>query len=420
MAGARSPFARSGSRDGQEDARHRPGHGRYFVGMSVIEELIGLEDRVLRRIRECEPLVSELAQLRSESASVGEEMGRLSTAHSPSRGGRPRKGSRRAHRRIAELEPLEAEYTELLAVSRRLGIQTALKPTTRRVPGEGLSASVRHELYRRGWTQRMLAHQIGVHPSTVSSWLAGRTMPAIDALLGLSRILDVSIDELLGHDVGESHHPSRLEFVIPGLVGPDGRPLGRGDRAGGRLEARLRAINDEMIIQLADDPRELCELHPRDFEMLLAELFARDGFDVELTPQSRDRGVDLYAARHVGIGTLLFVVQAKRWAEDRPVGPDMVLSLRGAVDRERATAGVLVTTSHFTPGAEQEQRDHQWRLSLKEYQDLCGWLRGRSILSTEEMSHAELATARQHLAEHAGVGSRRPRSVASVEKRLPD
>ena len=129
----------------------------------------------------------------------------------------------------------------------------------------------------------------------------------------------------------------------------------------------------------ADHPEKLAEMHWRDFEHLVAELFARDGFHVTLTSQSGDRGVDLYAARQTGLGTLLYVVECKRFASGRAVGPGLVRELRGVIDRETATGGVLVTTSFFSRGAREEQRSIASRLSLRDQKDISHWLSGSRV-----------------------------------------
>jgi restriction endonuclease Mrr len=178
-----------------------------------------------------------------------------------------------------------------------------------------------------------------------------------------------------------------VRFSGPALLGPDGSALREGTAGYERLDARVRGVSDEILKRIADSPHLLREMHWRDFEQLVAELFARDGFDVALTPASGDEGVDLYAARHTGLGSLLYVVQCKRWAQERPVGPDIVLALKGAIDRDGASGGVLATTSYFTPGARKEQRKLRWRVSLKGFHDLHRWTQGSPIFDHPPIEH---------------------------------
>lgn len=60
------------------------------------------------------------------------------------------------------------------------------------------------------------------------------------------------------------------------------------------VEVRVQAIADELIRWLARRPELLYQLRPRQLEELMAELYEREGFEVELTPETRDGGVDLF------------------------------------------------------------------------------------------------------------------------------
>ncbi len=118
---------------------------------------------------------------------------------------------------------------------------------------------------------------------------------------------------------------------------------------------------------------------PRAFEELISELFARNGFAVELTTPTGDRGVDVRAARHTNLGSVLYVVECKRYRHDRPVGPHLIRELRSVIDREQSNAGVLVTTSYFTDAAFREHQSISQRMSLQDFDAVRGWLAGRPI-----------------------------------------
>src|SRR5262249_8447176 len=59
------------------------------------------------------------------------------------------------------------------------------------------------------------------------------------------------------------------------------------------LRIDLEDINEELIRELARHPERMQHLHPRKFEGLVAELFRAKGYDVELTPRTRDGGLDI-------------------------------------------------------------------------------------------------------------------------------
>ena len=45
--------------------------------------------------------------------------------------------------------------------------------------------------------QAMLAHELKVSPKTISHWETGYTEPSVEQLVSLSKIFNVSLDELI-------------------------------------------------------------------------------------------------------------------------------------------------------------------------------------------------------------------------------
>lgn len=168
--------------------------------------------------------------------------------------------------------------------------------------------------------------------------------------------------------------------TLPGLVDAEGKPLSTEEPRGRDLVVRFEKTELEVLESLGRRPELMRDLHHRDFEELIAELFDRNGFKVELTASTHDGGADLYALRDTSLGELRFAVECKRHAIDNPVGPALVRQLRGVVDREQAACGVLVTTSRFTKGARKEQETAPHRLSLQDFDRVAAWLRGEAIV----------------------------------------
>ena len=132
---------------------------------------------------------------------------------------------------------------------------------------------------------------------------------------------------------------------------------------------------NRLIRDLQFDPEKLYALEPRQFEELIAELLDRQGLKVKLTPSTKDGGRDILAFADTVVGEHLFYVECKRFSPQNPVDVGLVRKLYGVVEADRATAGILVTTSRFTEGAHQFQQSVRNRLSLKEYRDVVDWLR---------------------------------------------
>lgn len=110
-----------------------------------------------------------------------------------------------------------------------------------------------------------------------------------------------------------------------------------------------RFIQETDVLSALDDRTNLMELTPGQFENLIANLFQRMGLETKLTQASRDGGVDCVAfdARPVIGGKV--IVQAKRYKNT--VGVSAVRDLYGAMQHEKASKGILVTTSGYGPAA---------------------------------------------------------------------
>lgn len=134
------------------------------------------------------------------------------------------------------------------------------------------------------------------------------------------------------------------------------------------------SVNEELIRYLAAHPDLLHNLDPRKFEEVVAEIFRSRGFVVELTPRTRDGGKDLYALRTDPFGTTLYVIECKRYASSQKVGVEIVRGLYGVTLAERATMGIIVTTSTFSPAAIDFADPLKYQLSLRDYDALREWL----------------------------------------------
>ena len=150
--------------------------------------------------------------------------------------------------------------------------------------------------------------------------------------------------------------------LLPGLVDPDGRPLTPDDEIVEVSQHHAAAIRQRLVDRIAHRPELMRSLTPREFEELVAELYAGEGYEVELTPASNDGGYDILARQKVVFGTFTTLIECKRYAETNPIGVDVVRQLYGVVESEGAHAGVVATTARFTSGsvsfAEKSKRIH--------------------------------------------------------------
>ena len=149
----------------------------------------------------------------------------------------------------------------------------------------------------------------------------------------------------------------------------------------GRRDAHLyvisvgNEISESLLDALRRDPTNLNQLTPRKFEILVAELLRRQGAEVQLTPQTRDGGFDIFARLSTPLGNALYLVECKKWSMKRPVNVSVVRTLYGVVEQSVATGGMIVTTSRFTSTAISAAQTLKHRISLADYEELRSWLR---------------------------------------------
>lgn len=138
-------------------------------------------------------------------------------------------------------------------------------------------------------------------------------------------------------------------------------------------------IETEILAYFGRYPELLYSLPPRKFEELIASVFHKNGFDVELTPETRDGGIDIIAVQRNDLcGGSLNLIECKRYLPHNTVGIGIVQRLLGVVEQHRATKGIIVTTSSFTKDAKESAAFSRHRLVLNDYSNLSSWLKSFS------------------------------------------
>lgn len=87
---------------------------------------------------------------------------------------------------------------------------------------------------------------------------------------------------------------------------------------------RVGQFEDALLAHLQQEPELLRQLHPRRFEEVIARVIEKMGFEVNLTRYSKDGGVDIFALWHGSDVPVLLVIDCKRYAPDRPIGPSII------------------------------------------------------------------------------------------------
>lgn len=134
-------------------------------------------------------------------------------------------------------------------------------------------------------------------------------------------------------------------------------------------------IEREVLTYFSSHPEQLYTLPPRRFEELIASIFRQNGFSVELTPETRDGGIDIIAVQKSAItGGTLHLIECKRYSPQNLVGIGVVQRMLGVVEQHSATQGLIVTTSGFSRDAHLVAERAQHRLVLHDYNRIVEWL----------------------------------------------
>jgi len=133
---------------------------------------------------------------------------------------------------------------------------------------------------------------------------------------------------------------------------------------------RLKRI----IADIYKDNRMLLAIGHREFEEVIGELLRFQGFEVELTKQTRDNGYDIIALKKLdGFAPLKFLVECKKYTTDK-IGVEIIRSFRDVIRTENANRGILVTTSYFSLDAEKKKIDMPYQLEFKDRDNVLEWV----------------------------------------------
>ena len=126
-------------------------------------------------------------------------------------------------------------------------------------------------------------------------------------------------------------------------------------------DGRLRGLSDaETIIRKKylehnlPVKETLLNLTPRDFELLVAALYIKKGYKVDVTPRQKDGGIDVIASKETERENEILHVECKRYTEN--VGVAIVRAVLGTLLVNQSTKAVIVTSSSFTDPAREEAK----------------------------------------------------------------
>lgn len=112
-------------------------------------------------------------------------------------------------------------------------------------------------------------------------------------------------------------------------------------------------VNDSVLKFLSENPEEFYKLKPREFEEVMAEIYNRLGYDVELTKKTRDGGKDIILRKSDLVGDYIYYVECKQFSPNIAVGIGIVKEFLGTIVSDKPNGGIIATTSFFSRDAQQ-------------------------------------------------------------------
>lgn len=139
---------------------------------------------------------------------------------------------------------------------------------------------------------------------------------------------------------------------------------------------QIASIFSNLLSTIHKRPEAINEMPPRAFEELVAELLQKMGHEVTITPATRDGGRDILASFKTPIGPRLTVVECKRHAMKNPVGLSIVERFLYTIrEKDKASHGLIATTSRFSGDAVKEAAKYEYLLSLADRDQIIQWLK---------------------------------------------
>lgn len=119
--------------------------------------------------------------------------------------------------------------------------------------------------------------------------------------------------------------------------------------------SEIRTLFDRFLAELAKlvslQPETLDRIEWRDLERLLATVLEGLGFNVELTPSSKDGGKDIVVSCRISARTFTYFVEVKHWRSRKRVGPTVLTDFLRVLVREQQDAGLLLSTYGYSAPA---------------------------------------------------------------------
>ncbi|TIR28291.1 MAG: restriction endonuclease [Mesorhizobium sp.] len=145
-------------------------------------------------------------------------------------------------------------------------------------------------------------------------------------------------------------------------------------KSAGLETMHAKFFDQRYVDYLSQNFDKVDDMHWRKFEGFTAEFFEREGFHVRLGPGSNDDGVDLrvYPSDADPTQPPMILVQCKR--QKAKIEKALIKSVYADVLHEKASSGLIVTTSTLSPGAEATRTARSYPIEAADRATLRTWI----------------------------------------------
>ncbi len=173
-----------------------------------------------------------------------------------------------------------------------------------------------------------------------------------------------------------SHFRINIQWLLESQVDTEDFLLNEAQLKDSKIIQLIKTPWEDVYRYIAENPSFLHSMDPRLFEELVADIFKRFGWDVELTAHTHDGGYDIIAIKQNDPTCQRILIEAKRYAPNRVVGVEIVRSIYGLRSLHAASQVVLATSSYISDVAKKEfLRVIPWELDFIERDRILDWCR---------------------------------------------
>jgi len=141
------------------------------------------------------------------------------------------------------------------------------------------------------------------------------------------------------------------------------------------IKIDFKSSAEKLNNYLISNPEYMHKLSARKFEEHVAYVLEKLGYEITLTQQTRDSGIDIFALKKQEIGKILTIVDCKKYAPDKPIGIGVVRNMYGTLNIEKASHAMIASTSYFTKDAKEFEKNYKFQISLKDHSDIIDWMK---------------------------------------------